>query len=457
MTSRIHLTLLVFWVALAAGGPAAAASNPPLPDAKRLVVMPLVRAEGVNDPTWRTVWDAVQAEAAFSAKKRGYTIVPLRKVAGLEKQANGCADLPCRQEVYRRAGATHGLTSRVEVDGTGYKVLLELELAETGEVVGSAETSGRLFLLAGKIPEATTTVLEEGSPKDSVARQRLTQTATAYEKAGRYKDAARTYRRAIALNPFHADAARLMLAVVQVWERADDWAEADAAGAELVASYGAQSPWARAGIGGEKIQSEVAAGVGAWLRRAGEHHHHLALALPKDDAAKAAARRQLLEKAVGYYRQYVELYPEGPERGEVSFLFGEVAFELGLADDAAAQYEVARDKAAPDRQQLAAEGACFALEALLAKAGLFDPQQSYRVRNSPQRLPPLVTRYVDAGEQLFTRFPESENGREFLLRAARAELKYGHKAEATAHLGLLVEKAPGSKAALDAASLMKKL
>jgi tetratricopeptide (TPR) repeat protein len=321
----------------------------------------------------------------------------------------------------------------VSTAGRDYKVELWLEGSD-GQVISHQVAQGRMFTLTAKIPDLTSSVLEAGSSKEAVTRDRLAKTAVSYERAGRPKDAARTYGRAVAINPFHADAARLSIKIVHVWERAGDVEQAQGALETLLASYGPQSPWGQAGLGGPEVQEEVGRAVSAFLVREGNRQHEAANALA-DDKAQAAERQAALVRAFDAYDRALKLYPDGKvDSGEVAFHLAEVAFELGRFDAAIGGYTLASTQGPTPRQQEASVGLCFALEGKLAKSGIYDANKSHKVPASAQRLPNLLTRYLAATDALAERFATSKEATVFSYRAAQAELAFGHKNAGKARL-----------------------
>ncbi len=420
------------------GAFAPAHAQKPAKEERRLAVFPLMKRDGVPARTHQTVGDAVAAEASFAADKRGYMLVPLRKVAGLEQEAKACTDAGCRKGILERLGADFALVGAVSTAGRDYKVELWLE-GKDGQVISLQDAQGRMFTLTAKIPDLTSSVLEAGSSKESVTRDRLAKTAVSYEQAGRPKDAVRTYGRAIALNPFHADAARLSIKILHVWERSGEADLAEEALETLLSTYGPQSPWGQAGLGGPEVQEEVGRAVSAFLVREGNRQHESAIVLA-EDKSKAAERQTALARAFDAYERALKLYPDGKvDSGEVAFHLAEVAFELGRFDDAIHGYTLASTQGPVLRQQEASIGLCFALEARLAKAGIYDANKSHKVPEKAQRLPTLLVTYLSAVDQLAERFKLIKEATIFSFRAAQAELAFGHKNAGKARLQKAIE------------------
>lgn len=454
--SRPHAPLAL---ALALLAPAAAIAGT---GERRLVNLGIAAATDVDPKVERTLEDTVASHVVKAARVRGYELVPLRRVSGLEEEAARCQAQACRREILRRLKGTHGLSGSVERLAVGYRVSFWLEDAKSGELIRAVRLHGEVPALVGGLRAAVEEVLEAGSPKDAAERQRLAKAGRAYLDKGRYDDAVRAYREAVDLAPFHPDAARLFGKVLDALQRAGDEARLLAALDEAIETYGPRSAWARAGIGGGDVQRDVHRHLRAMIALLGTEAHKEALALGEG----APERREKLERARDLYRRYAfglgflgddGALPEGDaEAAEMVFYLGEVQYELGAFAEAAEAYEAVRETKARQRED-AAVNALFALEKVVVAEGSFDPSSAPALQPERRELPPLVARYVRAADRLVEIAPRHAEAPSFLYRAAAAELAFGRKEEGRARLSEVVKRYPKTAAGRSARGMLEAL
>lgn len=500
---------------------------------KRLVFIGVHGTEGVPDNARKAIEDVVRAELPQASKVRGFTLTPLDKVAGLVGEASRCERAPCRKAIAGSLAATHVLSARIEplrpaststkdaraerpsmsaepgrimlvkpgdlkkdqaIDisiprpetlvhsplspaertvGRGYRVTIWLEEARTMEIVDAVRTEGEVPFLVGQGRIATDKLLEAASPRDVVARERLKKTAQSYEKAGRTRDAVRSYRRAISTAPFHPDAAELLLEVVAVYDRAGSTSEANEALDEWFESYGPRSAWGRAGIGGDEVQARLASTTTTLLFSRATQAHTAAEALvpaavpegtePPPEVVEMRARRAaLIDVALHSYRTFIESYPGHDDAPRAALYFAEALFDDERFEEAADAFAQAASFAHKGQKD-AAHGAVYALEKEIERAGKdgriepFTPDTTLRVSPREMAIPSLMKRYVEAIDRAVLLDPTFEFTPVFALRAAQVFAVYGHRATAKERANAIVTSWPKSKAAPRAKELLKLL
>jgi hypothetical protein len=508
------------------------ASGTALADDKRLIFIGVHGSEGIPPNAIAAIEDVVRAELPQAAKVRGFTLAPLEQASGVALEASTCERAPCRRDIARKLAASHVLAARIEalrpttpetakekrpsmsaepgrivlvkpgdlkkdkaIDitiprpetlvhgpagstdrtiGRGYRVTLWLEDAKSSDVVDAVRLEGEVPFLVGQSRIATDKLLEAASPRDVVARERLKKTAQSYEKAGRVRDAVRSYRRAVSTAPFHPDAALLMLEIVRVYDRAGALDDANATITEWVDGYGPRSAWGRAGIGGDDVQSKLASEATTLLFDRATHAHHAAQALvvvddvaalevvPPDVAETQAKKASLIDTSLLSYRLFVESYPDHEDAPRAALYFAEALFDAGRYEEAADAFAQAAAVTHPGQKD-AARGAVYALEREIEKAGAdgriepFNPDKALRVPPKEMNVPLLFRRYIEAIDRAVVVDPTNEFTPTFALRAAQAYAAYGQRAAAKERLSAIVANWPRSKAAPRAKELLSTL
>ncbi len=203
-----------------------------------------LKLHGSNGLAKTTAEDAVETQLNKAGPERGWELVSLGRVMGLEEKARACQNASCRQAIAQKLQATHVLYGTVRKEG--WKTFVDLILEDSaGKIVRAKTVEGRAISLGEKVRVGVDQLLEETSPKEATARARLIQTADSYAKAGRTRDEVRTLQRAIQLNPFHNAAPALAARIANAWARAGDFEKAKDESERFVDMYGPLSAWAK--------------------------------------------------------------------------------------------------------------------------------------------------------------------------------------------------------------------
>jgi tetratricopeptide (TPR) repeat protein len=432
--------------------PAAAAGQA----SPKLVHLGLERAPGVPEDVHFTLEEATANQLGGSLHGRGWRQAPLRQVSGLEEQAKSCRARGCRAEIAGRLKASHIFFGRVERAAKGYRLSLWLERAHDGAFVRAVRLEGRVLELVGDLPDHLDGIFESVSPKEAISRERLAKTARAYAAKGRTADAARTLQRAIALNAFHPDAAKLAVERLELLEGAADEAAAEAALSEVIEMYGPRSAWTMGGIADEATRDFVLGALKEHFARVGTQKQREADRLMEaatDDAGRARAAT-LRSDAEASYRRYLELFPDDNDAGEMELYLAELLFARGDFIDAAAHYEsILEMETRKDIRQQGALGAVYALEKEWARAVGAGEAHGHDLESlpsppeTPSDLDPAEKAFVGAVDRLAESFGDLDEVAAFAYRAAQLYVLHGDETEGAHRLETLVKRWPRSAAA----------
>lgn len=425
---------------------------------RRLVSFGLQRGPAVPEEVFRTLDDAYRAQLEQAASERGFKLQRLSRVAGLEEQAKACKAAACRAAISARLAASHTLRGAVERHQAGYALSLFLEQADDGAFTGGERMAGSVPVLVGKLRAGVDGLLEDLSPKDGVARGRLAKTARAYLEKGRTDDAVRTLERAIALSPFHPEAARLTLEKLRLLDGdPEGGAAAFAATLEALELYGPRSVWALTGIGGESAQRTVHVALRQRLVQLGTQRQKEAAALK----GEAKAERLLLAERA--YGAFLDEFPDEEEAAEMELYLAECEYERGAFVDAAGHYAaVAEREAAPAAlRRQAASSAVHARERELEEAtrrgelSALDLGGALVAPAEPVELSAEETAFIEAIDRLASAFDDEADAAAFAYRAAQIHVLRGHEAEGRRRLAEVASRWPKSKAGRTAKAALR--
>jgi TolA-binding protein len=413
---------------------------------RRLIDLGLERAPGVGEEAHRTLDDTVHAQLQRAAAERGFKLVSLERVMGLQAEIRACLSADCRLRSLARVKATHVVRGRVSPSAGGYAVTVFLEDARTGAFLSGAEQRGSIVDVQDELRASVDQLLESAAPRDAVARERLTTTARSYAAKGRYEDAARTLARAASVNPFHPDAPVLLLDAIDLKLRTADEAGAWDDTVALLDSHGPRSAWSMAQIGGVDHVARVE-------ERQRARVFDLATATLERATAQGASPDQV-EAALVRWRVYLDRFSDDEAAPLAELYVGELLFSRKQWVDAAAHYVTARDSAIDDdSRELAAASVVFALEhellAAIARgdAAAVDLTGATTLAAESTELSPAGLSYVEAIDRLVADFPRHADASSFAYRAAHLYAARGDRAEATRRLSVVVATWPRAKAA----------
>jgi tetratricopeptide (TPR) repeat protein len=408
---------------------------------RRLVDLGLERAAGVGEEAHQTLDDTVHAQLQRAAAERAFRLVPLDRVSGLEDEIRACTDAACRLRSLQRVKATHALRGRVARGHDGYVVTLFLEDARSGAFVVGEQLRGSLPEVQQALRAGVDRLLERAAPRDAVARGRLAKTARAYAAKGRHADAARTFARAAAVDPFHPDAPLRRLDEIAALLRADDDASAWSATVEMIELYGPDSAWALAEVGGAARVAEVRALLSARV---------FDLATASHERAGLRASPELTRDALTRWRAFARAFDDDELAPLAQLYAAEHLYTLGELEDAAALYAAVRDSELDeDSRRLAAASAVFTRQDALAVSwGRGDAPpidlSAATTLGDPLPLSAAERAYVDTIDALVATFSDHPEAPRAAYRAAHVFAARGELEEARRRFEVVRSTWPGS-------------
>lgn len=159
-----------------------------------------------------------------------------------------------------------------------------------------------------------------------------------YLKQERIQDAADAYLAFVDLNPAHPQSPRLSVKVVQIYSDHNFPSQALQSKKAFTQRYAVHSEfWQQLD---EEDRAWLNGQLRSYLKELAEYHHALAQqsAKLKTPEAAAAQTREGRE-AAHWYRLYLDSFPQDPTAGSISFLLGELLFELKRYPESVVAYE----------------------------------------------------------------------------------------------------------------------
>jgi TolA-binding protein len=159
-----------------------------------------------------------------------------------------------------------------------------------------------------------------------------------YLKQERIQDAADAYLAFVNLSPDHPQSPRLSVRVVEIYTENGFPKRAIESKKSFVQHYAVGSDaWNRQR---SADQAWLNRQLRNYLKELAEYHHALAQEYKKSKDKKTAAQHGVEgAEAARWYRQYLDTFPDDPGAGSISFLLGELLFDLKHYPQAVTAYE----------------------------------------------------------------------------------------------------------------------
>ena len=159
-----------------------------------------------------------------------------------------------------------------------------------------------------------------------------------YLKQERIQDAADAYLAFVNLNPAHPQSPRLSVQVVEIYTKNGFPARAIESKKAFTQHYAvAGDAWKKLD---RKDQVWLNEQLRVYLKELAEYHHALAQRnRKKGDKKITAEQTRQGREAARWYRLYLDSFPTDPNAGNISFLLGELLYELKKYPDAVVAYE----------------------------------------------------------------------------------------------------------------------
>jgi TolA-binding protein len=184
-----------------------------------------------------------------------------------------------------------------------------------------------------------------------------------YLKQERIQDAAEAYLAFVNLSPGHPQSPRLSVKVVDIYTENGFPRRAIESKKSFVQHYAVGSDaWNKQD---SSNQTWVNQQLRHYLKELAEYHHALAQEYKKSKDRKTAAQHTTQgAEAAHWYRSYLDIFSDDPTAGSVSFLLGELLFELKKYPEAVTAYEDSAYRLPPhDKQSEAGYAALLAYTA----------------------------------------------------------------------------------------------
>jgi TolA-binding protein len=159
-----------------------------------------------------------------------------------------------------------------------------------------------------------------------------------YLKQERIQDSADAYLAFVDLNPAHPQSPRLAVKVVQIYTDNNFPTQALESKKAFTQRYAVHSEF-RQQLN-EEDRDWLNAQLRSYLKELAEYHHALAQQNAKLNTPKAAAAQEREgREAAHWYKLYLDSFPQDPTAGSISFLLGELLFELKRYPESVTAYE----------------------------------------------------------------------------------------------------------------------
>lgn len=159
-----------------------------------------------------------------------------------------------------------------------------------------------------------------------------------YIKQERIQDAADAYQAFVNLNPAHPQSPRLSVEVVEIYTKNGFPAKAIESKKSFIQHYAVSGDaWNKLAPNDQPWLNQQ---LRVYLKDLAEYHHALAQRNRKQGDKKITAEQAKQgSEAAHWYRLYLDAFPADPKAGNISFLLGELLFELENYTDAVVAYE----------------------------------------------------------------------------------------------------------------------
>ncbi|RLW53549.1 MAG: hypothetical protein B6D76_11115 [gamma proteobacterium symbiont of Stewartia floridana] len=198
-----------------------------------------------------------------------------------------------------------------------------------------------------------------------------------YLKQERIQDAADAYQAFVNLNPAHPQSPRLSVEVVEIYTKNGFPAKAIESKKAFTQHYAvAGETWQKLGSEDQTWLNEQ---LRVYLKELAEYHHALAQKnRNKKSKTITAEQAKQGQQAAHWYRLYLDNFPTDPKAGNISFLLGELLFELKDYPQAVSAYEQSAYQLPNHEQRAEAGYAALLAYAAQQKQLKKDPADAWR-------------------------------------------------------------------------------
>lgn len=306
----------------------------------------------------------------------------------------------------------------------------------------------RFFADAGQLDEAIEFFNSLG--KKELIRDVIKKLAGTYMEQGKFEQAISTYKRLISEDPQGPYAPEYQNEIIAAWTKIGNKQETVNAINTLITNYGKNSAWSKANASNQEAVKNANEYIEKNLRTIALNYLQEAKKLKA--GASATQAYTLAEQA---FRTYIDQFPDSKYIYDMRYSFAELLYTVKKYDEAYEQY-MAVVKIDPKGQQsrFCARSAIFAAEEMIKKegkpAGSGGPGQK---KTDPIPLSAWETKLLAALDQFIQLFPEDTETPTATYRAGYLYYDHNMFKEMSDRFNIIIAKQPGSKKAMEAASL----
>ncbi|MEJ2621676.1 MAG: tetratricopeptide repeat protein [Candidatus Thiodiazotropha sp.] len=200
-----------------------------------------------------------------------------------------------------------------------------------------------------------------------------------YLKQERIQDAADAYQAFVNLNPAHPQSPKLSVEVVEIYTKNGFPARAIESKKAFTQHYAvASDAWQKLD---STTQTWLNEQLRVYLKELAEYHHALAQKNRNKKSKKITAEQAKQgQQAAHWYRLYLDNFPTDPQAGNISFLLGELLFELKNYPQAVNAYEQSAYKLPSHEKQAEAGYAALLAYAAQQRQLSEDPADAWRIQ-----------------------------------------------------------------------------
>lgn len=441
-------------------------------ETRRVVNLGVYSTAQLHEGAQTTLSDALDHHLRRAAKTRDFEIVAVEQSNAVLAEAPACKSAQCRQDILKRLKASHLLVSYVEPCPKGYCASVFIEANGHLSPLAAQRVSGSIPALAASMPESAERLLEKVSSEDDRQREKFVNQARTWQKRHEPMKAIAAYKKAIALNPLHPNAAIMQMRIINVLLENGEETRASQEYVEALELYGPKSAFSKSGIGGPHTQETIQEELIQHLLEKGTVLHHQAEERTEDDEE----RQRLFGEARRSYELFISHFAQSSDAPLIQFYLGEILYEQKeylLAAEAygsVQRYSAAHSASTLDAmrsqelQENATVATVYALERAIEEEREYSLTSTYPAltslaekRATAQEIPRLLSKYTEAVDELTMRYPKHPDAAAFAYRAAVVKLNHGYLLHAERRFKVIVEDYPKSAAAQAARSHLRSL
>jgi tetratricopeptide (TPR) repeat protein len=263
---------------------------------------------------------------------------------------------------------------------------------------------------------------------ESYGREMLVKLADTFFAQTRYERAVEAYKFLIELDPYHPDAPKYQLAIVEAWVFVNDYERGVEEAQRLANEYGPESAWAKANKDRPKTVKKAWRTAELALRTLGKRLHMEAQQWEEATKKAPVAKYQ---RAAEVYAFYLERFTKDENAVEIRYLRAEILYwKLKKNEEAGDEY-LAVGKTAPIGK--------YHKDALLKAMDAYEKARPTNVTGR-RELTAADRKFAEATDLYATLFPADQEIVTVIFKNGQMFYDYGDYDEAVKRFGLIVTK-----------------